>query len=90
MLSFAIPDGWELPPDAKPGQPFQGVGTFILNKDGKTVGFTEIDGTPLAEMADNEAAEDVEDDEETEYEQPEAVDGVEDMVGRAKAAGLMK
>jgi len=79
MLSFTIPDGWELPPDAKPGQPFQAVGTFVADEDGN-INFTEIDGTPLGDEVAEEVEEEVEE---------EPVDQMEAMVGRAKEAGLL-
>lgn len=94
MLSFPMPDGWELPPDAKPGQPFQAVGTFIADKDGKNIRFTEIDGRPLADGSDDDEnkEDDNTDDEEAEgeTEQPEMPDHMEEMANRARAAGLMK
>lgn len=82
MFSFTAPDGWEMPPDAKPGQPFQAVGTFVADEDGN-IKFTEIDGTPLA---DNEADEEAMEDEEK-MEAP--VDQMEAMMERAKSAGVL-
>lgn len=45
-LVFTAPAGWEMPSDARPGTPFQAVGTFIADEDGE-ISMTEIDGTPL-------------------------------------------
>ena len=46
MPSFKAPEGWEMPTDSKPGEPFQAVGTFTADEDGK-ITMTEIDGTPI-------------------------------------------
>jgi hypothetical protein len=87
MLSFTAPDGWELPPDAKPGQPFKAVATIVADKDGN-LNFTEIDGSPLSDGAEDDESEETEpDDEEAEG---EPTDHMGEMVDRAKAAGLMK
>lgn len=106
MLSFLAPEGWEMPPDAKPGQPFQAVGTFIADPEGN-LSMTEIDGSKLAdaEMPEEEASEMEEGTDEGEDQgmvikkktvikkgppPPEAGDEMEMMMERAKKAGVIK
>ena len=79
-LSFTSPNGWQMPEDATPGQPFQAVGTFLADEDG-LITLTAIDGTeiPVMEMED----------EESEMEVAEVeVDDDETMMARAKKAGV--
>ena len=40
------PEGWEMPQDATPGQPFQAVGTFMMDEGGN-ITLMEIDGAPI-------------------------------------------
>jgi DNA polymerase III sliding clamp (beta) subunit (PCNA family) len=83
-LSFTSPDGWQMPEDATPGQPFQAVGTFLADEDGN-ITLTAIDGTEIA-MDDGE----IEDEEmEVEMTIPEKeVSNEEEMMGRAKKMGI--
>ena len=91
MLSFTAPKGWEMPTDAKPGEPFQAVGTFIADKDGN-ITMNEIDGSPLADGAnDDESQETQPDDEEAEGEEkPEPGEtGIDSMMKRAAKMGAL-
>jgi hypothetical protein len=45
-MTFKIPDGWEMPPDAEEGGEFTVVGTFKDNEDG-TLTLTAIDGAKI-------------------------------------------
>ncbi len=83
-LSFTSPDGWQMPEDAMPGQPFQAVGTFLADEDGN-ITLTAIDGTEIPAMD----MEDEESEMEVEIEMPEKeVDDDEAMMARAKKAGV--
>jgi len=83
-LSFTSPDGWQMPEDATPGQPFQAVGTFLADEDGN-ITLTAIDGTEIP-MEDGEMEED---EMEIEMKIPEKeVSDEEDMMNRAKKAGI--
>lgn len=83
-LSFTSPDGWQMPEDATPGQPFQAVGTFLADEDGN-ITLTAIDGTEIAmEDGEDEGAE-----MEVEMKIPEKeVSDEEEMMGRAKKMGI--
>jgi hypothetical protein len=83
-LSFTSPDGWQMPEDAMPGQPFQAVGTFLADENGN-ITLTAIDGTEIV-MDDGE----MEDEEmEVEMKIPEKeVSDEEEMMGRAKKMGI--
>ncbi len=59
MPSFKAPEGWEMPTDAKPGEPFQAVGTFTMGEDGG-ITMTEIDGTPIEGYEEEVETEEVE------------------------------
>lgn len=83
-LSFTAPEGWQMPEDAMPGQPFTSVGTFIADEGGN-ITLTAIDGTEIAmdDGEDEEAAMEVE------MKIPEKeVDDDEAMMQRAKKAGI--
>ena len=54
-LTFPLPDGFEMPPDAEVGGQFQAVGTFQDNGDG-TLSLVQIDGSDM-EYADEEDGE---------------------------------
>jgi hypothetical protein len=83
-LTFTSPNGWQMPEDATPGQPFQGVGTFIADENGN-ITLTAIDGTEIA-MEDGE---DEEAEMEIEMKLPEKeMSEEEDMMSRAKQAGI--
>ncbi len=83
-LSFTSPDGWQMPEDATPGQPFQAVGTFLADEDGN-ITLTAIDGTEIV-MDDGE---DEEAEMEVEMKIPEKeVSDEEEMMGRAKKMGI--
>lgn len=45
-LTFNIPEGFEMPPDAEVGGEFQAVGTFQDNGDG-TLTLLQIDGSDV-------------------------------------------
>jgi hypothetical protein len=83
-LSFTSPDGWQMPEDATPGQPFQAVGTFLADENGN-ITLTAIDGTEII-MDDGE---DEEAEMEVEMKIPEKeVSDEEEMMGRAKKMGI--
>ena len=87
-LSFTAPEGWQMPEDATPGQPFQAVGTFMADENGN-ITLTAIDGTEIA-MPDGEEIED-EAELEIEMKMPEKEMGEEEgMMERAKKAGILK
>lgn len=86
-LSFTSPEGWQMPEDATPGQPFQAVGTFLADEDGNLT-LTAIDGTEIPVMEDEEM-----EDEGVEIEvtMPEKeMSEEEDMMDRAKKMGVFK
>jgi hypothetical protein len=93
MPSFKTPEGWEMPTDATPGQPFQAVGTFMADEAGNLT-LMEIDGSPIEGYEEPEM-----EDEETEIEievggkkKPAKNEGgmtaPEEMMMRAQKAGL--
>lgn len=89
-LTFQSPEGWQMPEDATPGQPFQALGTFMADENGN-ITLTEIDGTaiPAPEMEEDEE----EEGEEVEIEMtiPEKEESDEEaMMGRAKKMGVFK
>jgi len=89
MPNFAKPEGFELPQDAQPGQPFQAVGTFVMDEGGNLT-LMEIDGSPIEgyeepEMEESEV--------EIEMKMPkgknaEGTTAPEEMMMRAQKAGL--
>lgn len=87
MPRFTKPEGWEIPQDAKPGQPFQAVGTFMMDEGGGLT-LMEIDGSPIPGYEDPE-----EEGEEMEMEVSEerepGMTGPEEMMMRAQKAGLL-
>jgi hypothetical protein len=86
-LSFTSPEGWQMPEDATPGQPFQAVGTFLADEDGNLT-LTAIDGTEIPVMEDEEM-----EDEGVEVEvtmPEEEMSEEEDMMDRAKKMGVFK
>jgi hypothetical protein len=93
MPSFKTPEGWEMPTDATPGQPFQAVGTFVADEAGNLT-LMEIDGSPIEGYEEPEM-----EGEETEIEievggkkkpakNEEGMTGPEEMMMRAQKAGL--
>ena len=87
-LTFQSPEGWQMPEDATPGQPFQALGTFMADEDGN-ITLTEIDGTAISapEMEDEEEGGEVE----IEMKLPEKEESDEEaMMGRAKKMGVFK
>jgi len=88
-LSFTSPEGWQMPEDATPGQPFQAVGTFLADEDGNLT-LTAIDGTEIPMMEDDEM--EMEDEGmEIEVTMPEKeMSEEEDMMDRAKKMGVFK
>lgn len=87
-LTFQSPEGWQMPEDATPGQPFQALGTFMADEDGN-ITLTEIDGTAISspEMEDEEEGGEVE----IEMKIPEKEESDEEaMMGRAKKMGVFK
>jgi hypothetical protein len=86
-LSFPSPEGWQMPEDATPGQPFQALGTFMADENGN-ITLTEIDGTEIA-MPEDDMEED-ESEVEIEMKTPEKEMGEDEaMMERAKKAGIM-
>lgn len=87
-LTFQSPEGWQMPEDATPGQPFQALGTFMADEDGN-ITLTEIDGAAISapEMEDEEEGGEVE----IEMKIPEKEESDEEaMMGRAKKMGVFK
>lgn len=87
-LTFQSPEGWQMPEDATPGQPFQALGTFMADEDGN-ITLTEIDGTAISipEMEGEEEGGEVE----IEMKIPEKEESDEEaMMGRAKKMGVFK
>jgi hypothetical protein len=86
-LSFTSPEGWQMPEDATPGQPFQAVGTFLADEDGN-ITLTAIDGTEIPVMEDEEMEDEGM---EIEVTMPEKeMSEEEDMMDRAKKMGVFK
>jgi hypothetical protein len=86
-LSFTSPEGWQMPEDATPGQPFQAVGTFLADEDGNLT-LTAIDGTEIPVMEDEEMEDEGM---EIEVTMPEKeMSEEEDMMDRAKKMGVFK
>jgi hypothetical protein len=88
QLTFQSPEGWQMPEDATPGEPFQALGTFMADEDGN-ITLTEIDGTaiPTSEMEGEEEGGEIE----IEMKMPEKEESDEEaMMSRAKKAGVFK
>jgi hypothetical protein len=86
-LSFTSPEGWQMPEDATPGQPFQAVGTFLADEDGNLT-LTAIDGTEIPMMEEDDMEEEGV---EVEVTMPEKeMSEEEDMMDRAKKMGVFK
>lgn len=97
-LTFTLPDGFEMPPDAEVGGQFQAVGTFQDNGDG-TITLTQIDGSDI-EMEEGEMhrygkkGKDSEDGEgygpkaKMEVEMEAEGPGAENLFAKAKKAGI--
>jgi hypothetical protein len=62
-MKITLPEGFQVPSTAKPGQPFEVVATIVMGEDGAML--TSLDGMELAE--EEEEGEE----EEAEYAQPE-------------------
>ena len=86
-LSFTAPEGWQMPEDATPGQPFQAVGTFMADEDGN-ITLTEIDGTEIAMPEDDMEEDGAEVEIEMKVPEKEMAED-EAMMARAKKAGIM-
>ena len=82
-MKFAIPDGFEMPPDAEVGGEFEAVGTFQDNGDG-TLTLIRVDGSDVSyESDEGDDEEEVEVEvEEMEEEEPTS------MMERARRAGV--
>lgn len=71
-----------MPTDAKPGEPFQAVGTFTMDESGN-ITMTEIDGTPIEGYEEEVEEVEVE-------EKPEAGEtGIDAMMKRAAKMGAL-
>lgn len=66
-MKITLPEGFQVPSTAKPGQPFEVVATIVMGEDGAML--TSLDGMELAEEEEEEEEEGEE--EEAEYAQPE-------------------
>lgn len=51
-----MPKGYQPPDDAKPGEPFEVVATMVMTEDGEFE-LQAIDGVPIEEAPEDEAAE---------------------------------
>ena len=93
MPSFAKPEGWEMPQDATPGQPFQAVGTFMMDEGGN-ITLMEIDGAPIEgyeepEMEDEAKIEiEIGGDKKKSAKNEDGMTAPEEMMMRAQKAGL--
>lgn len=58
-MKLELPEGFQMPASAKPGEPFEAVATLVMGEDG--VMLTALDGVKLPEKEE----------EEEEYEEPE-------------------
>ena len=56
-MKITLPAGYELPENARPGEPFEAVATLTQEEDG-TFELTAIDGIKLGEEAEPAEAED--------------------------------
>jgi hypothetical protein len=61
-MKITLPEGFKMPADAKPGQPFEAVATLVMGEDGTML--TALNGVTLAEEEEDE-------EEEMEYAEPE-------------------
>ena len=50
-LDFAMPDGFQPPEGAAPGESFDSVASFTWNKDDDTLCLTAIGGVPISEAS---------------------------------------
>ena len=55
-MKITLPEGYEIPENVKPGQPFEAVATLVASGDG-TFELTAIDGTELAPEGEDEEPE---------------------------------
>lgn len=84
-----------MPTDAQPGQPFQAVGTFMMDREGGLT-LMEIDGAPIpgyeeaGEEGETEIEIEIGGDKKKEKmgRNEEGTTGPEEMMKRASAAGL--
>jgi hypothetical protein len=67
-MKITLPDGFQIPASAKPGEPFEVTATLMMGDDGAML--TALDGVALEEEME-EMAEDGEMAEEEEYADPE-------------------
>lgn len=61
-MKILLPEGFKMPTDAKPGQPFDAVATLVMGDEGAML--TALNGVALAEEMEEEG-------EEMEYADPE-------------------
>lgn len=55
-MNIPMPKGFEMPENAKPGEPFEVVATIVAGEDG-SFNITAIDGAALQEAAEEAAEE---------------------------------
>jgi hypothetical protein len=67
-MKITLPEGFKMPTDAKPGQPFEAVATLVMGEDGTMI--TALNGVALAEEMEGEEME-AEEMAEAEYAEPE-------------------
>jgi hypothetical protein len=72
-MKIMLPEGFQMPASAKPGEPFEAVATLVLDDAGE-VKLSALDGVELMEEEEDEAMEEEEDEameEEEVYADPE-------------------
>lgn len=52
VMKIILPEGFKMPTDAKPGQPFEAVATLVLGDEGAML--TALNGVALAEEMEEE------------------------------------
>ena len=55
-MKLTLPEGFQLPATAKPGEPFESVATLLMHEDG-SVEVTALDGVALPEEEESEEQE---------------------------------
>lgn len=58
-MKIMLPEGFQMPASAKPGEPFEAVATLILDEAGE-VKLSALDGVELMEEQEEEAMEEEE------------------------------
>lgn len=78
-----------MPQDATPGQPFQAVGTFMMD-DGGNITLMEIDGAPIEGYEEPEMEDEAEigGDKKKSAKNEDGMTAPEEMMMRAQKAGL--